>query len=101
MMSVFGRANLAWDDKYLLSLSLRADGSSKFHPDNRWGSFPSVSAGWNISNEPFWQLSGSTAKIRTSYGETGNQDGISSYAYQAQMSGGRKDRKRTRLNSSH
>ena len=89
LMSIFGRANLSWDNKYLLSLSLRADGSSKFHPDNRWGSFPSVSAGWNLSNEPFWQLSGTTAKVRASYGETGNQDGISSYAYHAQMSGGR------------
>src|SRR5690606_38649917 len=68
LMSIFGRANLSWDNKYLLSLSLRADVSSKFHPDNRWGSFPSVSAGWNLSNEPFWQLSGTTAKVRASYG---------------------------------
>ena len=89
LMSIFGRSNLSWDNKYLLSLSLRADGSSKFHPDKRWGYFPSVSAGWNVSSEPFWSLAGTTAKIRGSYGETGNQDGISSYAYHAQMSGGR------------
>ena len=89
LMSFFGRSNLAWDNKYLLSLSLRADGSSKFAPHNRWGYFPSVSAGWNIDKEDFWVLPGSTAKFRASYGETGNQDGISSYAFQAQMSGGR------------
>mgnify|MGYP002619933685 CR=1 FL=1 len=89
LLSLFGRANLSWDGKYLLSLSLRADGSSKFAPDNRWGYFPAVSAGWNISNEEFWGWQHTQAKIRASYGATGNQDGISSYAYQAQMSGGR------------
>lgn len=88
LLSFFGRTNLSWDGKYLLALSLRADGSSKFAPDNRWGYFPAVSAGWNISNENFWQWQHTQAKIRASYGATGNQDGISSYAYQAQMSGG-------------
>ncbi|MGV3510274.1 MAG: TonB-dependent receptor [Sphingobacteriaceae bacterium] len=89
LKSFFGRTNFSWDKKYLLSLSLRADGSSKFNPENRWGYFPSVSAGWNASNESFWTFEGTTAKLRASYGETGNQDGISSYAYQSQMSGGR------------
>jgi TonB-linked SusC/RagA family outer membrane protein len=89
LTSLFGRTNFSWDNKYMLSLSLRADGSSKFAPENRWGYFPSVSGGWNMSNESFWSLKELTSKIRASYGETGNQDGISSYAYQAQMSGGR------------
>ena len=53
MRSYFGRINLSWDDKYLLEVNLRADGSSRFAPDKRWGWFPSVSAGWSISEEPF------------------------------------------------
>jgi len=89
LMSFFGRTNFNWDNKYLLMLSLRTDGSSKFSPDNRWGYFPAVSAGWNLSSEDFWSFKQTDVKLRASYGSTGNQDGISSYAYQAQMSGGR------------
>ncbi|WP_229239701.1 TonB-dependent receptor [Echinicola soli] len=86
--SYYSRANLSWEDKYLLSLSIRADGSSKFSPDKRYGSFPSVSAGWNASDEDFWKFPQTDLKLRASYGATGNQDGIGSYAYQALMSGG-------------
>ncbi|WP_018475877.1 TonB-dependent receptor [Echinicola pacifica] len=86
--SYYSRANLSYADKYMLSLSIRADGSSKFSPEKRYGSFPSISAGWNISDEPFWSLSRTDLKFRASYGATGNQDGIGSYAYQALMSGG-------------
>jgi TonB-linked outer membrane protein, SusC/RagA family len=89
LLSLFGRTNFSWDGKYLLTLSLRTDGSSKFSPNNRWGYFPAVSAGWNISDENFWIWEPVQAKLRASYGATGNQDGISSYAYLAQMSGGR------------
>ncbi|ERJ60462.1 TonB-dependent receptor [Sphingobacterium paucimobilis] len=90
LMSYFFRSNFSHQGKYLLSLSLRADGSSKFSPENRWGYFPSVSAGWNIVKEDFWNLPAiNQLKLRTSYGATGNQDGISSYAYQALMSGGK------------
>jgi len=88
IVSVFSRAALTWDDKYMLNLTMRADGSSKFAPENRWGYFPSVSAGWNMSKETFWEVDMLKPKLRVSYGETGNQDGISSYAYQAQMGGG-------------
>jgi hypothetical protein len=53
MISYFGRLNFDWDNKYLLELNLRRDGSSRFLDDNRWGSFPSVSAGWRIIYERF------------------------------------------------
>lgn len=86
--SYYGRANFNWTDKYLLSLSIRADASSKFSPANRYGSFPSASLGWNVSNESFWFSNRTDLKLRTSYGTTGNQDGIGSYASQALMSGG-------------
>ncbi|MCC8188789.1 MAG: TonB-dependent receptor [Bacteroides sp.] len=82
LLSVLGRVNYAYDDKYLVSASLRTDGSSKFGPDNRWGWFPSVSLGWRVSEEPFmknirWidQL-----KLRGSWGLTGNND-IENYAH--------------------
>ncbi|MBA9078706.1 TonB-dependent receptor [Rufibacter quisquiliarum] len=87
--SYFGRTSFTFKDKYLLNLSYRVDGSSKFAPENRFGYFPSVSTGWHISREEFWPVSLLDLKVRASYGSTGNQDGISSYAYQAQMSGGR------------
>ena len=88
MESYFGRANLSWADKYLLALSMRADGSSKFSPEHRFGYFPAVSAGWVMSREDFWQWKQVNLKWRLSYGETGNQSGISQYAYQALMGGG-------------
>lgn len=86
--SYFGRANFSWADKYLLALSMRADGSSKFSPDHRWGYFPSASAGWIMSNEDFWNWNRIDFKWRLSYGATGNQSGISQYAYQTLMGGG-------------
>ncbi len=86
--SYYGRTNFNWADKYLVSLSIRADGSSKFSPENRYGSFPSASIGWNVSNESFWPLDRTDLKIRGSFGTTGNQDGIGSYASQALMGGG-------------
>lgn len=86
--SYFGRGTLSFDDKYMMTATLRADGSSKFHPDHRWGIFPSLSFGWNMSNEPFMASSNIDLKLRASYGKTGNQEGIGSYAYQALMSGG-------------
>lgn len=86
--SYYARTNFNWADKYLVSLSIRADGASKFSPENRWGSFPSASIGWNVSNESFWSWDRTDLKIRGSFGTTGNQDGIGSYASQALMSGG-------------
>lgn len=85
MRSYFGRVNLNWDDKYLLEANLRADGSSKFAPGHRWGYFPSVSAGWRISQEKFMRSLASwldNLKIRASYGSLGNNATTSYYMYQ-------------------
>lgn len=74
LISYFGRIQYAFKNRYLFSASLRRDGSSKFGPDNRWGTFPAVSAGWKISEEDFaknldWL---GTTKIRVSWGQAGN-----------------------------
>ncbi|WP_168196303.1 TonB-dependent receptor [Echinicola soli] len=72
--AIFGRVNYNYNNKYLFSASLRRDRSSRFGPENRTGVFPSVSAGWNISDEPFMESLSSLSmlKVRSSYGETGN-----------------------------
>ncbi len=82
MFSVFGRANYAFRDKYLLSATFRYDGSSKFGPGRKWGFFPSVAAAWRIIDEKFMQNSGwlSDLKLRVSYGEAGN-DRIDGHQY--------------------
>ena len=86
MRSYFGRINLNWDGKYLLEVNLRSDGSSKFAKGNRWGYFPSVSAGWRLSEEKFMSPSStwlSNLKIRASYGSLGNNATSSYYMYQS------------------
>ena len=92
MESYFGRINFAIKNRYIFTATLRADGSSKFAPQfkNRWGWFPSVSAGWNIAKEDFMKDARdiSDLKVRLSYGQTGNQAGIGYYAYQAKMASG-------------
>lgn len=88
MESYFGRANLHWRGRYLLSLSMRTDGSSRFAPGHRYGYFPSASAGWQVSREKWWKAHRSDLKLRVSYGATGNQAGISNYAYQSLTYGG-------------
>jgi TonB-linked SusC/RagA family outer membrane protein len=75
LLSFFGRANYAYDDKYLVTLSYRKDGSSKFAQGKKWGNFPGASIAWRISSEPFF--SGLTRvipelKVRASYGASGN-----------------------------
>lgn len=72
--SYFGRVNYSYKAKYLLTASIRADGSSKFPKDQRWGYFPSVGVGWVISNEPFMrdQQLFTTLKLRGSWGKIGN-----------------------------
>lgn len=74
LLSFFGRANYAFKGKYLLSASVRADGSSKFVGDNKWGYFPSVAASWHIVDENFMKsLSAvSDLRLRISYGQAGN-----------------------------
>ena len=81
LISYFGRVNYNYDDRYIVSATLRADGSSKFAEGNRWGYFPAASAAWVISEEPFWNAEKSkmnTFKFRASYGQTGN-NGIGLY----------------------
>lgn len=86
MRSYFGRLNLNWDDKYLLEANFRADGSSRFAPGHRWGYFPSISAGWRISQEKFMEGTSNwlnQLKIRASYGSLGNNATTSYYMYQS------------------
>ncbi len=87
LISFLGRANYSFDDRYLLTLSYRQDGSSKFGKDNKWAGFPSAAAAWKISNEDFMKnvKTISDLKLRFSYGKTGNQ-GIGSYASLAKLS---------------
>ncbi|MFT3824191.1 MAG: SusC/RagA family TonB-linked outer membrane protein [Chitinophagaceae bacterium] len=75
-MSYFGRVNYDFDRKYMLSASLRYDGSSRFASEHKWGLFPGLSAGWNIHRENFWNLSSiiSQLKLRASWGQTGNNE---------------------------
>ena len=83
----FGRLNYSFKDRYLIEVNGRYDGSSKFPEDQRYGFFPSVSAGWRVSKEAFWNVSPkiiSDLKIRASYGSLGNGN-IGSYVYQEQF----------------
>lgn len=85
MQSFFGRVNYSYLGRYLFEANIRRDGSSKFGPGNRYGTFPSFSAGWRISEEPFFKkvFSSNTLnglKLRGSWGRTGN-NGIGNYIY--------------------
>jgi len=88
LISYLGRVNYDYKGKYLLSASIRRDGGSRFGPGNKWGVFPSFSAGWRLTEEAF--MSGVTwlsdFKLRGSYGEVGN-DRIGDYRYQATIDG--------------
>ncbi|WP_242120538.1 SusC/RagA family TonB-linked outer membrane protein [Aestuariivivens sediminicola] len=85
-LSYLGRVNYALFDKYLITASIRADGSDKFGEGNRWGYFPSGAIGWKVSDEGFMQniTAISNLKLRLSYGETGNER-IPAYTYLAQL----------------
>jgi len=77
LLGFFGRVNYDFDEKYLVEFNGRYDGTSRFRPDSRFGFFPSVSAGWRISKESFFDFVKSVVsemKIRASYGSLGNQD---------------------------
>ncbi len=81
MQSIYARVNLRYDERYLLTGTMRADASSKFAPEHRWGYFPSFSAGWRISNEPFFNIDQiSDLRIRAGYGMVGNE-GIGTYLF--------------------
>jgi TonB-dependent starch-binding outer membrane protein SusC len=88
LMSYFGRVAYEFGDRYLLAANIRADGSSKFPSNNRWGVFPSVSGGWRISKEAFFDgLTDvvSEFKLRASWGQLGN-DKIPNYQYYSTIS---------------
>ena len=77
LLSYFGRANYNYKDKYLVSATFRADASSKFSEDNRWGYFPSAAIAWRVSSEPFMKFAEKwldDLKIRFSYGTAGNNN---------------------------
>lgn len=87
LLSFFGRVNYNFRETYLATLVMRADGSSNFAPGNRWGYFPSVSAGWVMTNEKFMEKALSWLdflKIRASWGQNGNQN-IAGFQYLANI----------------
>ena len=90
LQSFMLRTTLNYRNRYLATVNARLDGSSKFASDfnHRYGFFPSVSLGWNLSEEPFWNWSGTMAKLRASYGATGNQGGIGNYAWRTLINAG-------------
>lgn len=83
LVSFFSRVNYTLLDRYMLTATFRADGSSKFSKDNRWGYFPSVALAWKINNEQFLKNANwlSDFKLRLGYGITGQQEGIGEYSY--------------------
>ena len=86
IQSFFGKMGYSYDGKYQINGNIRYDGSSRFSSENRWGVFPSISAGWTISNEEFMASIDdfvSFAKIRASWGQLGNQDINDLYGYQS------------------
>ena len=89
LVSFYGRFNYNFSNRYLATLTMRGDGSSRFAPGHRWGTFPSVSAGWRISSEKFMQPLQDIVtdlKLRAGWGMNGNQGGFGNYAYMASMS---------------
>lgn len=93
LLSYFGRVNYDYDGKYMATVTLRADGSSNFARGNRWGYFPSVSAGWNITSEKWMESTKSWLdylKLRASWGQNGNCS-ISNFQYLATIAIGGAD----------
>lgn len=83
LISYYGRLNYTLLDRYTLTATVRRDGTSRFSPDDRWGTFPSVAFAWRLSDESFMKNinSISNLKLRASYGVTGQQEGIGNYNY--------------------
>lgn len=91
LISFYGRANYNYLNKYLLTASIRKDGSSRFGVNNKWGLFPSASLAWKVSEESFMNSSKGwldNLKLRIGYGITGNQDGIGEYKSLSLISAG-------------
>ncbi len=83
IISFLGRFTYNYNDRYLLTVTFRRDGSSRFGPNNRWGNFPSAAIAWRISNERFMeQYPWLDLKVRASYGLTGNQENLAPNSYQ-------------------
>lgn len=91
LASYFGRIDYNFDERYMLQFTVRRDGSSHFGPQHKWATFPAVSVGWNVLNEPYMQQFQSDAfnfmKIRFSWGRNGNEN-IGNFRYTALMDGG-------------
>ena len=83
LISYYARLNYAFDSRYMLTGTVRRDGTSRFSEDNRWGTFPSVALAWRLSEEAFLKDNNvlSNLKLRASYGITGQQEGIGNYRY--------------------
>jgi hypothetical protein len=88
LVSGLGRINYSYDNKYLVTVNFRADGSSRFPEGNKWGSFPSLALGWKVSEENFMNNIDwiSSLKLRAGWGQIGNNN-IGYYPYQTTMSG--------------
>src|SRR6218665_384684 len=86
LLSYYSRANYSYKSRYLLTATLRADGSSRFSPENRWGYFPSMAAAWRINEEKWlkWVKPLSNLKLRASYGITGNNR-VTDFAYYSSL----------------
>jgi len=89
LISYYGRLNYNYDNRYIVTATLRADASSKLNPDDRWGYFPSVAVAWNMTNEEF--LKGNSVindlKLRVGYGQVGNVNGLGDYLYLTRYQG--------------
>ena len=83
LISYYARLNYTFESRYMLTATVRRDGTSRFNKDNRWGTFPSVALAWRVSEEAFLKDNTvlSNLKLRASYGVTGQQDGIGNYNY--------------------
>lgn len=83
LLSYYARLNYTFNSRYMLTATMRRDGTSRFNEDNRWGTFPSVALGWRVSEEAFLKDNPvlSNLKLRASYGITGQQEGIGNYNY--------------------
>ena len=88
LLSFYGRVNYSYDNRYLLTATLRSDASSRFHKDNRWGLFPSVALAWRVMQEDFMKGQDivSDLKVRVGYGVTGQQDILNDYPWMTTFS---------------
>lgn len=91
LASYFGRIDYNYDERYMLQFTMRRDGSSRFGPNHKWATFPALSVGWNVLNEPYMRQFQSdvfnSMKVRFSWGKNGNEN-IGNFRYTALMDGG-------------